>query len=552
MARLKRKEPQRQTKNSRKCSKQPTSMPGLGTLNADIIINIIDQAHRVGLYDISHLISQLNRHLYGIVYSYHRSFSALSLDVDGSAAKVIGKFAFNQLRGKRDSIDRLSLNVKASAVLDTLYSTGMFDLIKQRIGDCTGILQHLHLNIHDGKSQKLCIPAKHVSMVASPTYDSYPLLQGFSNATWNKSIKSLTLTNVDLSPGAISRLSEWPECQDICLEYNGIVAPRSSSSPFFRRNSGGISTTILTIADGCSSLHSLSIVNSTYANFFETDKTKYGYLASMYSLKELHIVRVNTFTLRIYTPNLEKLKLECCTDLDAQIRKLSPSITYLSIAYGSFKKMPRFIRSDLAKLDKLRSLDVSYTQDEFIQFFFKDKKYIRALSSLVHLNVSGTVVNGEHLYDCVAKLKLDQLVGIDCPFIDKSDQYALSKKIKIVWLDKVKKGFQYDDDIVFDRVHTAAIRDMGRRSNVASDSESEAESYVLDAEEADSKPSIGSDGEAQVEVEEDEYESGLESEADVKPIIAQEPARVRGSNSRYDWRRREPPPPPITRSSTTR
>lgn len=468
------------------------------------------------------------------------AFSALSLDVNGSAAKVIGKFAFNQLRGKVDSIDRLSLNVKSSSVLDTLNSTGMFDLIKQRVGNGTGVLKHLHLNLHDGKPQRLCVPAQHVSIVASPTYDSYPLFNGFTNPSWNKILRSVTLTNVDVSVVATGRIAGWPACRDIRLEYNGIVAPRSSSSPFFRRNSSGISNTILNIADGCKSLHSLSIVNSTYANFFETDKNKYGYITSMTSLKELHIVRMNSFTLRINTPNLDKLKLECCTDLDAQIRKLSPSITYLSIAYGTFKKMPRFIRSDLAKLKDLRSLDVSYTQDEFIEFLFKDKKYIKALCSLANLNVSGTVVNGEHLYDCLAKVKLEQLVALDCPFVDKSDQFSLSKKIKIVCFDKFKKGFKFDEDLAFDTPHKAAMRDMGRRSKDCSESESS------DGEGAEFKPDIGSDVEADIKPE---------IEPDVKPVIRpliiSESGRDNDESPRYEWRRRDPPPPPPVSSSST-
>ncbi|TIA89323.1 hypothetical protein E3P99_02101 [Wallemia hederae] len=505
----------------------------LGNLNADIIINIIDCAHQIGFYNISHVLAQVNRYLSGIVYSYHRSFSALHLKVNVNAAKVIGRFALNQLRGKADMIDRLSLNIESNAVNDSLHSSGLYELIRQRVHG--GVLKHLHLDVSEGRWAHVFVPATNISINAVPAYDMCPMMVIANRAgaplNLHKTVRSLNLTNVELG----GTVSGWYACREINLKYSGIVSPRNFSIPNLRRGSNnGLSNTLLAIADGCKYLRSLSIINTTYSNFFESDKVRYGFIATMGQLKELHIVRVNTLILRFNTPKLNKLKLEGCTDLEGEVRKLSPSLSYLSLAYGSFRKMPRYLRSDFERLDNLRTLDLSYIQDEFIKFLFKDKKYLKALRSLRHLNVSGTVVGGEQLLIIIteSKVKITQLVALNCQFIDKCEQIRLSKKIRVVCLDKVKKGFVLDDELVFDKPHAAAENEKSHKSSNTSDSENTTDDESIVHRELAASES------------EDENHPKIEPDNENRRFSILLADEIDDTLPRYEWRRQSPPPPP--------
>lgn len=73
---------------ARKCN-QITAKPSLGDMNPDILMQIIDSAHEIGVYDISHTLAQLNRYLAGIVKLYSRCrFIRLYDDIDTNVIQL--------------------------------------------------------------------------------------------------------------------------------------------------------------------------------------------------------------------------------------------------------------------------------------------------------------------------------------------------------------------------------------------------------------------------------------------------------------------------------
>lgn len=66
-----------------------TIKPSLGDMNPDILMQIIDSAHEIGIYDIGHTLAQVNRYLASIVKLYSRCrFIHLYDDIDTNVIQL--------------------------------------------------------------------------------------------------------------------------------------------------------------------------------------------------------------------------------------------------------------------------------------------------------------------------------------------------------------------------------------------------------------------------------------------------------------------------------
>ncbi|TIB84050.1 hypothetical protein E3Q06_02545 [Wallemia mellicola] len=459
-----------------------TIKPSLGDMNPDILMQIIDSAHEIGIYDIGHTLAQVNRYLASIVKLY----------------------------------SRLKLDVFSNTGFTQLYNSGLFSLINDSrplknlslIGLCQDFRPH--------------IPVEAEEISIDNTWDNslvpqYAVICLYSRNT--RSCKRLSLKNVTIERDTYDVITN---CKNLKLEYTD-KCPRGFNSQHFRANRSGLSGTVLVVTSLFNNLKSFTIINSTDQMFFSTCTYQVrGFLVStMDELEELHLVRVNTFICKIRTCKLKKLKLEGCTDLENQFRKLNPRLRFLSLAHSRFGRITRLVRYDLLRCVELQTLDLSYADDEFVDIFVKDKKYLRGLKELVNINFSGTNVEGQDVLSCVRRHYPDfeQLKAINCPNITIEEQLELIENVPLCQVDINQ---HVNRELVFENPHPSAY--LYKRSR-----------WLY----------IGHHGSY--------YRQAQYTEIEFPQVMPPPPNEIHDTPTeelaRYEWRRCTPPSPPVTYNS---
>ncbi|TIC21717.1 hypothetical protein E3Q12_03235 [Wallemia mellicola] len=434
-----------------------TIKPSLGDMNPDILMQIIDSAHEI--------------------------------------ARTLRKFHFNQMRSNSNNIDRLKLDVFSNTGFTQLYNTGLFSLINDSrplknlslIGLCQDFRPH--------------IPVEAEEISIDNTWDNslvpqYAVICLYSRNT--RSCKRLSLKNVTIERDTYDVITN---CKNLKLEYTD-KCPRGFNSQHFRANRSGLSGTVLAVTSLFNNLKSFTIINSTDQMSFSTCT-----------------YQVRGFPIR--TCKLKKLKLEGCTDLENQFRKLNPRLRFLSLAHSRFGRITRLVRYDLLRCVELQTLDLSYADDEFVDIFVKDKKYLRGLKELVNINFSGTNVEGQDVLSCVRRHYPDfeQLKAINCPNITIEEQLELIENVPLCQVDINQ---HVNRELVFENPHPSAY--LYKRSR-----------WLY----------IGHHGSY--------YRQAQYTEIEFPQVMPPPPNEIHDTPTeelaRYEWRRCTPPSPPVTYNS---
>lgn len=417
------------------------------------------------------------------------------------------------MRSNSDYTDRLTLKVFSNTGLTQLQDTGFFSLVNG-----TGPLKNFSLIgvCHDFKPQ-ISVEAEDIRIDNTWTNSlipEYAVL--FLSSTKNTSAcKRLSLRNVAIEDDTYGMITN---CENLKLEYTD-KCPRGFDSQYIRAHRSGISGTVLAVTRLFKNLKSFTIINSTDKMFFSscTQQVRSYSVNEMDELEELHLVRVNTFIYKIHTRKLKKLKLEGCTDLENQFRKLNPRLRFLSLAHSRFGRITRLVRYDLLRCVELKTLDLSYVGDEFVDIFVKDKKYLRGLKSLININLSGTNVEGKDVLSCVRRHYPDfeQLKAIDCPNVTIEEQVELIENVPLCQVDINK---HVNKEFVFETPHPSAY--LCKRSR-----------WLY----------IGHHGSY--------YRRAQYTEVEFPQVMPPPPNQAYDTPTEemasYEWRRRSPPSPPV-------